>query len=168
MPYDSQAMSVQIAGVLNSQLDFQLATAALSRAYSLGWSSGVGANQADKVFADQRTIAASGNDDLDLNGVLADALGVTINLLRVKALLVVASAANTNNVVMGGGSNPVTTIMGGTTPTLNIRPGGLMFLLAPDAVAYGVTAATADILRFSNSGAGTSVTYDLVIVGASA
>ena len=37
--------------------------------------SGTGANQADLLFHDTRTIAASANDDLDLAGSLTDSLG---------------------------------------------------------------------------------------------
>jgi hypothetical protein len=168
MTLDNTTLSVAFGATLNNALDFQLATAPITYAQSLGFSSGTGANQADRIFADQRTIAASGTDDLDLAGVLLDALGATITMARLKGLIVKASAANTNNVVMGVGTNPITTILGGTTPTLNIRPGGLLALFAPDAVGYLVTAATADVLRFANSGAGTSVTYDVVLIGASA
>jgi hypothetical protein len=168
MTLDNTSLSVNFAATLNNQLDFQLATAPITYAAALGMSTGTGASQADRIFADQRTIAASGTDDLDLAGVLVDALGATITMARIRALIVKAAAANTNNVVMGVGTNPITTILGGTTPTLNIRPGGLLVLAAPDAVGYAVTAATADILRFANSGAGTGVTYDIVIIGASA
>lgn len=171
MSLDNIALSVQLAATLNNAtLDLGVvATAPLSLAASLGMTTGTGAGQADKIFADTRTISASSNDDLDLAGVLVDALGATITLARVKALFVRASAANTNTLIMGGGaSNPVTTILGGTTPTLTIRPGGVFFLAATEATAYAVTAATADILRFTNGGAGSSVTYDVVIIGSSA
>jgi hypothetical protein len=171
MTLDNTAISVQVAATLNNAtLDLGVvATAPLLLASSLALSTGTGAGQADKIFADTRTILASANDDLDLAGVLVDALGAVITFARVKALIVRASAANTNTLVMGGGaSNPVTTILGGTTPTLTIRPGGLLALVATEATAYAVTAATADILRFTNGGAGTSVTYDVVIIGSSA
>lgn len=171
MTLDNTSIGVSVAATLNNAtLDLGVvATAPLSMATSLALSTGTGAGQADKIFADTRTILASANDDLDLAGVLVDALGAVITFARVKALIVRASAANTNTLVMGGGaSNPVTTILGGTTPTLTIRPGGLLALVATEATAYAVTAATADILRFTNGGAGTSVTYDVVIIGSSA
>ena len=165
---DATTLSVNFFATLNNQLDLQLASSPITYAQSLGFSTGVGINQADKLFSDHRTIAPSANDDLDIAGVLIDPLGATITMARIKGLIVKAAAANTNNVVMGLGSNPITTILGGTTPTLTIRPGGVFALFAPDAVAYVVTAATADILRFANSGAGTSVDYDIIIIGASA
>jgi hypothetical protein len=164
---DNQTLSVSYGATLNNALDLQVVQSVLSYAKSQGLSSGVGASQADRLFTDTRTIAASGTDDLDLAGVLLDPLGAVLTFARIRGLLVAAAAANTNNVVMGVGTNPVTTILGGTTPTLNIRPGGIMLLTAPDVTGYAVTAATADILRFANSGAGTGVTYDIVLWGAS-
>lgn len=170
MTLDNTAIGFSVATTLNNPLTLNVvATAALAVSQSYGMTTGTGAGQADKVYAATRTITASSNDDLDLNGVLVDALGALVPLLRVKALIVRAAAANVNNLIMGGGaSNPVSTILAGTTPSITIRPGGSLVLVAPDAVAYAVTPATADILRFTNGGAGSSVTYDVIIIGASA
>jgi hypothetical protein len=166
---DSVTFGFTVNGTAKNTLDLTYAQAALAYAKSGSLVTGTGANQADRIFSDQRTIAASSNDDLDLNGTaLQDVLGENLALLRIKVLAVYAAAGNTNVLVMGGGTNPVTTILGGTTPTLNIRPGGMVLLTAPDATGFAVTAATADILRFTNGGAGTTVTYDVVIIGASA
>lgn len=165
---DSVQFGLSVTGTVNNQLDLVKAVAAMTWSKSGSLASGTGANQADRIFSDTRTIAASGTDDLDMAGTLTDPIGTVISLARVKLIAVYAYAANTNNVIMGGGTNPITTIMGGTTPTLIIRPGGMVLLTAPDATAYAVTAATADILRFANSGAGTTVTYDVVIIGSTA
>ena len=166
---DNQVFGVNYAALLQNAIDLQNVQSQLTYVKSAGLSSGVGASQADKLFTDTRTINASANDDLDLAGVLVDPLGATLTFARIRAIIVAAAAANANTLIMGGGaSNPVTTILGGTTPTLTIRPGGILALLAPDATGYVVTAATADILRFTNGGAGTSVQYDIIIVGASA
>lgn len=130
---------------------------------------GTGANQADRLWADTRTINASSNEDLDLAGSLTDAFGATITLARVKLIYVKAAAGNTNNVVVGGAaSNGLLNWVADATDKINVRPGGVLLLAAPDATAYAVTAATGDLLRIANSGAGTSVTYDIVIVGSSA
>lgn len=166
---DSVTFGFSVNGTVNNQLDLTKAIAAMTYAKAGSLVTGTGASQADRMFSDTRTIAPSGNDDLDLNGVLLDPIGTTLSLLRIKVLAVFAYGANTNNLVMGGSAtNPVTTILGGTTPTLTIRPGGMLLLTATDATAYAVTAATADILRFTNAAAGTSVTYDVVIIGSSA
>src|SRR5574343_1241159 len=109
---------------------------------------GSGANQVANVFSDSRTIAASSNDDLDLNGVLTNALGASVALTKVRTIVIKAAPGNTNDVVVGNAtSNGVASIFGATTHTVKIKPGGMLALTAPDATAYAITAGTADILR---------------------
>lgn len=130
---------------------------------------GTGANQADKMYAATRTLALSTGEDLDLAGTLTDAFGAVVTFARIKAMIFRAAAANTNNVIVGNAaSNGFVSWCGSATDKVTIRPGGTFALFAPDAVAYAVTAATADLLHVLNGGAGTPVTYDVVIIGASA
>ncbi|ARF62895.1 hypothetical protein B1H20_16995 [Streptomyces violaceoruber] len=141
---------------------------ALSRSMSLA--SGTGAGKADRVFSDRRTLAASGTEDLDLAGVLVDAFGATITFARVKGLIIAAAAGNTNNVVIGAAaSNPWATLLG-ATGTLIVRPGAFVAVGTgvADATGYAVTASTGDVVKIANSGAGSAVTYDIHIIGASA
>ncbi|MBT2505154.1 hypothetical protein J7I98_04425 [Streptomyces sp. ISL-98] len=141
---------------------------AFRRAVNLG--SGTTAGKADKVFHDRRTLAASATEDLDLAGVLLDAFGAALTFVRVKGLYVSAADANVNNVVVGGAAtNPWIGLLT-ATGTLTLRPGASVGAMAgvADATAYAVTAGTGDLLKVANSGAGTSVTYDIVIIGASA
>lgn len=130
---------------------------------------GTGANQADKMYAATRTLALSTGEDLDLAGVLTDSFGASITFARIKAMLFRASAANANNVIVGNAaSNGFVSWCGSATDKVTVRPGGTFALFAPDAVAYAVTASTADLLHVLNGGAGTAVTYDVVLIGASA
>jgi hypothetical protein len=139
---------------------------ALSSVISLG--SGTGANQADRMYTATRTLAASAAEDLDLAGTLLDAFGTVITFARVKALLFRANAANANNVVIGNAAaNGFISWVGSATDKITLRPGGFFALVAPDVTAYVVTPATADLLHVLNGGAGTSVTYDVAIIGAS-
>jgi hypothetical protein len=167
---DNVAFSLTVNGTAKNTLDLTYAQAVLAYSKAGSLQTGTGANQADRIFSDQRTIAPSANDDLDLAGTtLQDNLGENLALARIKVIAVSAAAANANVLVMGGAAAAaITTILGGTSPTLNIRPGGLFLLTAPDATGFAITATTADILRFTNGGAGTSVTYDVVIIGSSA
>jgi hypothetical protein len=166
MAFDARVLFTLTANLTNP-LDLTTASAPLSYTKQYTISQGAGLNQSDRIWHDTRTIAASGTDDLDLAGVLVDPFGTTITFARIKGILISAATGNTNNVVAGAGTNPFVNWLGGTTPTVNIRPGGLLFVLAPDATGYVVTAATADIFRVANSGAGTSVTYDIVLFGSS-
>jgi len=128
---------------------------------------GTGASQADMVFADQRTLAASTAEDLDVSGgALVDAFGATFTIAELKVLMVCAAAANTNDVVVGGDANSVP-FLDTAAATLSVRPGGCFQLADPSAAGIAVTAGTGDIIQIENSAAGTSVTYDIIIVGSS-
>jgi hypothetical protein len=157
-----------LAAVLNSALDLQTRSSNVSTTYSKQFTNGAGANQADRVWTDQRTVAASATDTIDLAGSLSDAFGAALSFARVKAILVQAATGNSNNVnVVRPASNgvPLFLAAGDGVP---VKPGGLWLWVAPDAAGVAVTAGTGDLLDFVNSGAGSPVTYDVVIIGASA
>lgn len=102
---------------LTNPLDLAVGTVPLNLTKTVQLASGTGANQADLIFHDTRTLAASNSEDLDLAGGLVDAFGNTLTFARIKALVFAAAAANTNNVVVGGaGSNGFTTWAGAATP----------------------------------------------------
>lgn len=151
-----------------SPLDLVSRSAPLSMAPKLSLINGTGAGAADRVWSDQITIGASSNSDIDLAGSLTDPFGAALSFARVKLILVTAATGNTNNVVVGGASSTFATWVSGTNPAVIVRPGGLLVLGASDATAYAVTATSADVLRLTNSGAGSSVTCDVAIVGCSA
>lgn len=119
--------------------------------------------QANVLFSDTRTLAPSTGEDLDLAGVLADALGATIAAAEVVAIYIGAAQGNTNDVVL-------------TRPAANGVP---LFLAAGDGLAIGpgdsflftnrkgitVTAATGDLVHVANGAAGTPVSYDVIVFG---
>lgn len=128
---------------------------------------GTASGAADLMFSDERTLAASANESLDLAGSLVDPLGATLTFAKVKAIIIIANAANTNDVVVGAGTNPFVGPLGGTTPTVSVKPGGFFAIGHPGA-GWTVTASTADILKIANSSSGTGVTYKVILIGTSA
>ncbi|MEU5979391.1 hypothetical protein [Streptomyces sp. NPDC047315] len=132
--------------------------------------SGTAAGMADRVFHDRRTLAASASEDLDLAGVLTDAFGAAITFVKVKGIFVSAASANANNVVVGNATANAWSTLLGATGTITLRPGATVGVMAgaTDATAYAVAAGTGDLLKVANSAAGSSVTYDIVIIGTSA
>jgi hypothetical protein len=164
-------VSLNVQASQDSALDLGKAAFTAAKTYSTSFMNGVAAGQSNKLFTDTRTVAASSNDDLDLNGVLTDAFGGSLALLRVRALIVVAAAGNTNDVVVGGAAaNPWLAPFGSGTDKVKVKPGATLALFAgiADATSWVVVPTTGDILRVANGGAGTPVTYDIVIVGADA
>ncbi|MDI9885315.1 hypothetical protein QMZ92_13155 [Streptomyces sp. HNM0645] len=164
------SLSVAATADLTSALDLATGTVPLQVRHAVNLSSGTGAGQADKVFSDRRTLAASATEDLDLAGVLTDAFGAAITFARIKGLIIKAAVGNTNNVVIGAAATNTWATLLGATHTITLRPGAALCVMADatDATGYAVTAGSGDLLKVANSGAGTSVTYDIVLIGASA
>lgn len=137
---------------------------ALSNPVSLA--NGTGAGQADRVFTDTRTLAASATEDLDLAGVLIDAFGVAITFAKIKAVIIKAAAGNTNDVqVKTAAANGVPLFLAANNG-IGIKPGGGFAWFCP-GTGVVVTPTTGDLLTVTNGGAGTPVTYDIVIIGTS-
>jgi hypothetical protein len=140
---------------------FELDTGAVAKEFANGTSSG----QVSKLFSDSRTLAASASESLDLSGALVDALGQATVFTVVKAIMVKAAAGNANNVVVGGAaSNAFVGPFADATDKIAVPPGGMLLLVHPGA-GWTVTSGTGDLLQIANSGAGTSVDYDVVIAG---
>lgn len=163
-------VQVAVVGNLARALDLATASVPLAKTYQTVLADGFAAGQADKIFHDTRTLTASSNEDLDLAGVLADPLGLTLTFARIKALIVAAAATNVNNVVVGAAASNAWATLLGATHTITLRPGAVFAAVAgvADATGYAVTAGTGDLLRVTNGGAGTSVSYDIIVIGASA
>ncbi|RWG80943.1 MAG: hypothetical protein EOQ69_19365 [Mesorhizobium sp.] len=164
----SLTLSARITGVQAGAADLGALEFEPNLAFVKALTSGTGANQADLIFADTRTLAASATEDLDLAGALADVFGATITMVEVVAILILADAGNTNNVVIGDSASPVP-LFGGTNPTLAIKPGGMFMIVAPNASGqFAVGAGSTDKLKVANSAGGTGVSYSIVVVGRSA
>jgi len=159
-------VKVIVDALLEGGLDIGTGRHKIDSNYSTTLANGTGANQANQMWADTRTISASSNDDLDLAGVLTNAFGATLTFTSIKAIVVTAASANTNDVIIGGSAtNPFETFLGGTSPSVTVVPGGSFAIVNPEATGYVVTAATGDILRLTNSAGGTTVDYDIIIIG---
>ncbi len=141
----------------------------LNYSKNYNWATGVGADQADKQYRAQRTLAASATEDLDLSGVLTDALGGAFTLAKIKKLIIIAAPGNTNNVVVTRPASNGVPLFLAAGDGISLPPGAGMALVAPGLAGLAtVTAATGDLITVTNSGGTTSVTYDIIIEGTSA
>ena len=120
-------------------------------------------DQTNVLFQDTRTLAASAGEDLDLAGVLADALGATIAAAEITAVYIEAHAANTNDVVLTRPASNGVPLFLLASGGVNVGPGD--FFLLTNRKGITVTAGTGDLLHVANGGAGTSVTYDVIVLG---
>lgn len=158
-------VTLQISSTYSLALDLVTKSAVLIKSPFVQLDSGTGLGQADVIFSDTRSTAAT--DSLDMiGGGLLDNLGNVWAPARIKAIIVVAAAANPGNVLLrrpAANGVPFFTAAADEAP---IHPGGIFVLIAPSAAGYPVTTATADLIDLA-AGAGT-VTYDIYLIGASA
>src|SRR5512139_466082 len=160
-------LQVSVTGQHTNALDLGVATFPFVKALALALASGTGANQSDRVFTDTRTLTASATENLDLAGTLVDAFGATITFVTVKAVLIVAAAGNTNNVQVTRPASNGLPLFIAAGDGLEVKPNGAFAWFAP-GVGIAVTAGTGDLLALTNSAGGTSVVYDVIIIGTSA
>lgn len=160
-------LTTQIVAAHQGSTDLSALVDAVDYVKRVDLATGTAAAQADVLWHDRVTLGASGTADLDLAASLVDAFGATLTFVKLKAIVVVAAAANTNNVnVTRPASNgvPVFLAAGDGVPVL---PGGEFKWVAPGA-GVTVTAGTGDLLTFTNSAGSTGVTYDVFLIGTSA
>lgn len=159
-------VKVIVDSLLSSSLDIGTGRHAVLYEDDTAFTNGTGANQANEMFTDQRTIAASSNEELDLAGSLTNAFGDTITFTSVKAIIVKAAAGNTNDVQVGGAaSNGFASFLGDASDIVVLKPGSVFCITNPNATGYAVTASTGDLLKIANSSSGSTVTYDIIIIG---
>ena len=144
--------------------DLSTPTDAMNIARAIEFTSGTGANQADLVFHDSRTLADGANEVLDLyaSGTLLTPLGTALTMTKLKALYVYNTSSDAS-LLIGGGTTPVG-ICADATDIVKLPPGGKLILSAPNAT--GIVTSTNKNLKFEHDGTGSStLTYEVIIIG---
>ncbi|HEY9375041.1 hypothetical protein [Streptomyces sp.] len=158
----------ELEAEITNPLDLTTVSAPLAMARQLILAQGTGAGQADMIWSDQFTISASGTQAVDLAGTLQGPFGTTLTFARIKMVIVAAALGNTNNVnvVSDATNGPLLFLAKGDG--IPVKPGGMFVSFDPSAAGTVITPSTADLINLVNSAGGTTVTCDVVVVGASA
>jgi hypothetical protein len=159
---------LSVTGHHVSALDLGSADLPFSLSSTHALTSGVAAGMVDRVFTDQRTLALSATEDLDLAGVLVDAFGAAITFAKIKAIFIKAAAGNTNNLQISRPAGATGVPLFLAISDGFVLPPGFTFAWFGPGAGVTVTAASGDLITITNGGAGTPVTYDVVILGTSA
>ena len=159
-----------LAWLFQDALDLSTVSDASKLDYSQMLADGVAADQADKIWHDQRTVAAGANDDLDLTALASSLFGgsLSISLAKLKAVLLVNTSTTAGDKLRLDSSvaNACTGPFGGSA-TSKIEIGAdSALLLSSKKDGWTVTGGTGDILRLSNPGAN-AIIYKIVVVGTS-
>lgn len=139
--------------------------AAISKLMSQTFASGTAVNQLDRLFVDERSVAATAVDQLDFNGGgLTDVLGAAWAPARLKFLIITNLGPNDIQVVRPTNGIPIFLAAGDGE---QIPVGGTLYKSWPSAAGVLVTGGTGDLLNIVNTGAGT-IGYQIIAGGASA
>lgn len=123
---------------------------------------GTASGQANANFSDQREVAASAADTLELFGGLTDAFGNALEFTRINAIAIVADADNGADLEVSG---DLAGLFGGTDPAVMVRPGGVLLLACSDATGYAVTDTTAESITVTNGDTEAAANYDVILIG---
>jgi hypothetical protein len=162
------SIKASIKAAHTKALDLGTSTFPFAKAIEIVLASGTGSSQADLLFTDTRTVAASGTDALDLAGGLTDVYGTTLTFVELRAVMVYAYPANTNNCRVNRPASNGVPLFLAAGDGIDVQPGGMLQWVSPLDGKVTVTAGTGDLLNIDNSSSGTSVTYDVAILGVSA
>lgn len=140
-------------------------TANVSR--SLSFDPGTDAtNKADRLYKATRNLAASANENLDLSGVLVDALGAVVTQAEILAIVIEADPTNVNDVKFGpAAANGALGPFNAAADRLTLAPGDFHVLTCKRG--WTITAGTGDQINVANAGAGTGVNYTITLIGRS-
>jgi hypothetical protein len=155
----------RIRGTLSQSGAGGVASLDINEKFLLALAEGTGADQANAVYIDYFSIAASGSQTYDLAGTLKDRLGTTLVFAAAKTILVIADRTNTNNVILGNATNPAALGFGAGTQSWIIKPGGFFFAGDGSAAGWAIGAGATDEVKLANSGAGSVVTGTIVVIG---
>lgn len=144
---------------------------------SIPFTIGVGALQCNQFYASLRTLAASANETLDLNGSLSDLVGNTsIVMVRAKLLFLwLLSAADiapdgvtvgtaASSILFGNATNGQKFFMDAATDTAVVTNGDFLLATRSDATGWAITNGSTDTVKIVNQDAGLSAIY-LIVVG---
>lgn len=141
--------------VLSGSPDSGTAKHTVNESVRIDLTDGIGANQANNIFADDFTISGAGTQTYDLAGGITNALGSTLTFTAIKAILIENTGAAA--LTYGGGANPFLGFVGGATHTISIPVGGSLLLTDPSAAGQAVTAGTGDTITLSGTDAAGSI-----------
>lgn len=166
----SFAVSNQLSWGLTNTTSFG-ATSSNSSAftYSKQFTSGTGAGAVQKIFIDLVSVANGSPQSYDLSGTsINDPLGTVVAFTNVKGLYIehTTTTATGNLTVSGNFLANTGSMMGGTSPTIVLKPGGSFFITTGTNVAagYTVTNSTGDVLTLTNADAA-AVSIRVLVVG---
>ncbi|KPK71858.1 MAG: hypothetical protein AMJ84_05420 [Acidithiobacillales bacterium SM23_46] len=148
----------------SKSLDLSTPKDTLSQNRGKTLNNGTGADQADTVWHDKRTLGDGENETLDFHdGSLSDPLGGALTLDELKALYIKNYSSDAGLKIGGAAANALG-LFADATDILLLPPGGELLFTAPGSGGIDIT--TNSDLKLEHDGTGSSsLIYDIVVIG---
>lgn len=159
------SLSLRVRATQTSALDLSTVVDPINQLIEQAFANGTGADQANKVWSDRRTLADGASESLDLAGGLTDAFGAAITFTKIKGIVIKNRSTTQTLAVGGAASSQFINWVANSSDIVNIPPGGFLALTAPGAAGFAVTAGTGDLLKIANGAAGQATDYDIYLIG---
>ena len=165
---DHISMSLTTRFTINARINQtdadDMGTHIISETLGLTLTDGDGANEADGLWVDNRTLADAATEELDFyDGTLTDAFGNSLVFATLK-MIYVRNNSTDANLEIGGAASGALLLFDNTSDILALRPGGEFFMSAPNVT--GIVTIGSPHLKMTHSGAGTSaLDYDIIVAG---
>lgn len=133
----------------------------VNEAPSFAFTNGSGALQASILYQAQLSLSG-GALNVDLNGVLTDSYGTTVNCTKIKAIFIQNNSASNTMTFGDAASDPFVGLLN-STGTITLNPGDCFLAVSGTAGGFTVTAGTGDILKVAGTG---TDQFSLIILSA--
>ncbi len=138
--------------------------------YHVALPDGAGADEADRIWHDERTLAAGDSEELDLSALPMMLFGdsLSVAMAKVKALLLINLATDAGDgLLIGDATSHAWQGPLAAAGDKLLVPADSCLLLVNKKNGWTVLAGSADRLKIANAGAN-EISYKIAIVGASA
>lgn len=182
------SLQAKLLATLANAIDAVAAGATAAQGFTwspaTAFSTGTGANQADRVWCDTARLLSSGaSENVDLYDLAAfdigagagkDALGQAMTNAELVALLIANKSTSAGNLLIGGEGSAaafqsIFHVSGTASDTAGfgpLKPGGCFFAVCPPDPAWAITDAANHLLKIAASGG--DVSYDIGFLARSA
>lgn len=145
--------------------DLGTATHQITQSRGLTFTNGTGANKADVMFDDKRTLADSASEELDLqDGSLTDSLGTALTMDILRAIYIKNTSTDATLQIGGAAATQLAIFADPASDILELPPGGEFFYTAPNAA--GIDTTTNAHLKLADDGSGAAgLDYEIIVVG---
>ena len=161
---DNFSLAVRLNATLSKALDLDTPLDPLTLTKLVTLSNGTSSGNVSQMWHDTRTLNASATEDLDFAGGLTNAFGVTLTFVKIKFIYICAAAGNTNDVQVTRVATTGMPLFMADGDGIALGPGEFFIYCSP-TTGKTVTPTTDDTLTFTNSAGGTSVSWDIIVVG---